>query len=390
MNNISILNKKNCTGCRMCEQICPVNAIKMIENEEGFIEPTVDEKKCINCGICSKKCPQLNDIEYKRLENLEVYAAKNRNIDEQKKSSSGGVFSAIANYVLENEGIVYGCAFNKEFVAEHIGIQKKNELYKLKGSKYVQSNTMDTFNNVKEYLNKNKIVAYSGTPCQIAGLKNFLGKEYENLITIDLLCHGVPSPKTFKEYIKYLENKSGKKIQNYEFRNKEKQYWNLGYKIKITFEENEAKFINGDEDIYTNAFSKGIMLREVCYNCKYTNNKRMGDITLGDFWGVDKTYPKLYDKNGVSVILVNTLKGKEILDKIKKEIIIDEVEYEEVENYADTLKQSCERNDERNKIFEKIEKEGIYNILKKKISIKSKIKKYIPSMLRLKLKEIKK
>ena len=202
MENISKLNKNNCTGCRMCEQICPVNAIKMIENKEGFIEPVIDKTKCINCGLCSKRCPQLNEIKREDYK-MEVYAAKNKNIEEQKSSSSGGVFSVLANYVLENNGIVFGCAFNDNLIAEHIGIEDKNELYKLRGSKYVQSNTKNTFKDVKENLENSRMVLYSGTPCQIAGLKQFLGKEYDNLYTVDLVCHGVPSPKLFKKLFLY-------------------------------------------------------------------------------------------------------------------------------------------------------------------------------------------
>lgn len=389
MDNISILNKDNCTGCRMCEQICPVKAIVMKENEEGFIEPVINEEKCVHCGLCAKRCPQLNAVKIERVSEPRVYAAKSINKEEQKQSSSGGIFSVLAKHILNKDGIVYGCAFNENFVAEHIGIDEKEQLYRLRGSKYVQSNTKNTFNEVKQNLEKGKKVLYSGTPCQIAGLKSFLAKEYENLITIDLLCHGVPSPRLFSKYKEYIENKNKVKIEKFEFRNKERGYWTLGYKIKVTL-KNKVKFINGDEDIYTNAFSKGITLREVCYSCKYTNNKRMGDITLGDFWGIDKEYPKLYDKNGVSVVLVNSAKGERILKEIKSDIMLEEVEYEKVEKYADTLKSSCKRNEERDHIYKSIEEHGIEKTLKNEISLKSKIKKYVPSIIRLKVRELKK
>ena len=389
MSTIVELDKNKCTGCRCCEKVCPVNAIQMIENKEGFIEPRIIEEKCINCGLCFKRCPQLHDVYIKnKLENIKILAAKSKDINNQKSSSSGGIFSVLATYILKQEGIVYGCAFNSELIAEHIRISNTSEIYKLKGSKYVQSNTKNTFSLCKQDLENNKKVLYSGTPCQIAGLKSFLGKEYDKLITVDLLCHGVPSPMLLKKYIQFLEEKNNAKIINIEFRNKEKAYWGLGYKIKVTFENNKTKFFNGDEDIYTNAFTQGSTLREACYNCGYTNLCRQGDITLGDFWGVEKTYPKLYDKNGISLLLVNTDKGNKIIELLNNSLYTYHIEYNKIEKYTDTLKFSCNRKEKRNTIYSDLESMQIQNVLKNNKIIKKKIKNSIPYFIRLIIRKI--
>ena len=194
-NTIDLLNKHyKCTGCRMCAQICPVKAIDMKENEEGFFEPIINKEKCIKCSLCFKRCPQLNDVKIEKKINIsKAFAVKNKNLEEQKKSSSGGIFSVLARYVLKNNGVVYGAAFNENFKLEHIRIDKQESLYKLMGSKYLQSNTQNTFELVKKDLNDGVNVLYVGTPCQIAGLRSYLGKDYEDLLLVDLVCHGVPS-----------------------------------------------------------------------------------------------------------------------------------------------------------------------------------------------------
>ena len=389
MKNISILDKNNCTGCRMCEQICPVNAIKMIENSEGFIEPYVNKEKCINCGLCANRCPQLNSVKCTRLEKIEAYAAKNKNVSEQKTSSSGGIFSAIANYIIENNGVVYGSVFNDKFVVEHIRVNNKEDLFKLRGSKYVQSNTKHTFKETKANLESNKIVLYSGTPCQIAGLKAFLGKEYNNLITIDIVCHGVPSPKLFKKYLKWLEEKNNSKIKKYEFRNKEKNSW--GHTAKVYFENGKIKYLNSNLDPYYKTFLDSKINRECCYSCKYTNTNRIGDITLADYWGIEKEHPNFYDEKGVSAILVNTKKGKEILNNIKGSIQLENTTLEKILNKNSNLKSPPQRKQERDGIYRNIENMDfdiyIKNNLKFKRKVKDIIKSIIPNSIKSKIKK---
>ncbi len=385
MENISELDKNNCTGCRMCEQICPVKAIEFVENEEGFIEPKVNEKKCINCGLCFKRCPQLNDIKNNRLDEIKVYAAKNKNAEEQKESSSGGIFSILANYVLENNGIVYGCAFNSNLVAEQIAIKSKEELYKLRGSKYVQSNTQNTFTEAKKDLDNNKLVLYSGTPCQIAGLKAFLDKDYENLITIDLVCHGVPSPKLWKKQLEELERKTKKKIKKIKFRDKDSHNWE-DYGFSIVWEDNTNTYIPSGYSPYIKSFLEGKICRECCYRCKYSKEERMGDITVADYWGIEKEYPDFYDKNGVSAVIINTKKGESIFKEINCKINYINTKLDSVRKYNINLNHPTIRPQIRKDVYKNIDNKKfikyIKNDLKYKKKLKDQIKNLIPSKIR--------
>ena len=390
MKNINKLDKNNCTGCRMCEQICPVKAIEMIENEEGFIEPKVSQEKCIDCGLCFKRCPQLNDVNSNRLDKIEVYAAKNKNIKEQKESSSGGIFSVIANYVLENNGIVFGCAFNSNIVAEHIAIKIKDELYKLRGSKYVQSNTNNTYTEVKRYLDNNKLVLYSGTPCQIAGLKAALNKDYVNLITADLVCHGVPSPKLFKKYINYLEEKYKSKIKSFEFRNKEKNGW--GYTAKIVFFNEKKLYINANLDSYYKSFLKSYTFRDVCYNCKYATTERISDITLADYWGIQNKIPDFYDEQGISAIIINTQKGKNLFSKLCKDILYIKSDIVSVKEENQNLKYPSNKDDIRKTVYIGIDNKSFVRYSKENLKyrkdLKDILKNRIPSNLKRLLKKL--
>lgn len=385
-NTIDMLNKHyRCTGCRMCKQICPVKAINMIENEEGFYEPTIDKERCIKCGLCYKKCPQLNHAMInQKLEKQMIFATKNKDIKEQRTSSSGGIFSALAKIILNSNGVIYGASFNENLELEHIRINDIKDLYKLKGSKYIQSNVQDTFKLVKNDLNNNKQVLYVGTPCQIGGLRNFLSKEYDNLILVDLVCHGVPSQKLFNQYIKCLEKINRSKVINYEFRNKEKAIWELGYIPKVQFKNNTNKYLYGDTDIYIQSFLKGNTLMEACYNCQYTNLERIADITIGDLWGTNKIYPELYDEKGISLLLVNTKKGKKIFDKIKDELYIKDIKLDKIIKYMQPLREPSKRPQNRDysifNLFQYFKKNRISNVLS--------IKKYIPISIRKKIKRI--
>lgn len=386
MNNIDKLNKNQCTGCRMCEQICPFDAIKMIENKEGFLEPKIDYEKCTNCGMCYKKCPQINDVNSRRLENIEVYAAKNKNVEEQKASSSGGIFSILANYVLDKNGIVYGCAYNEDLVAEHIRIENKKELYKLRGSKYVQSNTKHTFTEVKEYLKNDKFVLYTGTPCQIAGLKAFLGKDYETLILVDFICHGVPSPLLFKKYIDWLQSKNISKIEEYNFRSKEKNDWGLNSKVK--FNNGNTIYIPANLDAYYKSFLDGKTYRECCYKCKYANTQRNSDITIADFWGIQKEYPEFYDEKGVSAIIVNTEKGNNIIKNVENKIEKISTSINQVKKYNSNLQSATKRYEDRENVYIDIENKTFEKYIKENLKYKKEIKDIIKSKVPNKVKKI--
>ncbi len=302
----------------------------------------------------------------------------------KKKVLLDGIFSVIANFILDKDGVVYGCAFNDDLVAEHIRIDDKSDLYKLRGSKYVQSNTKNTFIEVKEDLLNGKYVLYSGTPCQVAGLKAYIGKEYEKLITIDLVCHGVPSPKLFKKYKEYLEKKYKSKIISYEFKNKEKNGW--GSNAKILFENGKAKYFPANLDSYYKSFLKSINSRECCYKCKYSNTDRISDITLADYWGIEKIHPEFYDENGVSAILINTEKGKNVLYQISDNVLIKCTKLENVIKKNKNLEKAAIRVIDRNSIYNQIDVLSYASYEKEKLHFKKELKDIVKNVIPLKIK----
>ena len=377
INNINQMNiNMECAGCRTCEKLCPKQAISMIENEEGFLIPKIDEKKCVSCGICLQKCPQLSK-NINNLINQKSYAAKIKNKETLMESSSGGVFSAIAENCLKNNGKIYGAIFDKDFNVIHIGITNIDELSKLRGSKYVQSDTLNTYNEVKQDLNNNIKVVYSGTPCQIAGLKSFLGKDYENLLTVDLVCHGVPSPKIFKKYKDFLEKKLKSEIASFSFRDKEKRGW--GENLRIAFKNGKKLKIFGFLDPYYKTFLEGNLSRECCYNCKYANSSRIGDITLADFWGIYNEYPNFYDKNGVSAVIVNTKKGTAIWNSIKENLNFMEVELSKIQKHNHNLEAPTMQKEIRKDIYKDINYKDFKQIYKDNFKFKTTLKARIRS-----------
>lgn len=307
-----ICEKSKCLGCFACYNICPKNAIEMKEDECGFIYPTIKKDICINCDLCKKICPEWNK-KHREKQPL-CYAAQVVDKDKMSSSSSGGIASEISEHFLKNEGIVYGVAITDDIICKHIRVDKIDNLSKLKGSKYVHSYIGNTFQNVKKDLLANKDVLFIGTPCQVAGLKQYLMKNYENLFCIDLICHGVSSQQFLKTE---LANYNISKIKKLTFRNKDKFY------LKVQDDKNNIKEIK--DSFYLKGFLNGLTYRENCYNCKFATIEREGDITLGDFWGIDEN-SKLYPKKGygVSLVLINNDKAMEMFKSI-----LDHIEYEE-------------------------------------------------------------
>ena len=300
---------------------------------------------------------------------------KNREILEE--STSGGVFSALANAYINDGGKVYGAAFDNNFRVKHIGIDNVVDLNKLRGSKYVQSNTENTYTEVKNDLENNKKVLYSGTACQIAGLKNFLGKDYENLLTIDIVCHGVPSQKIFIKYKEYIEKKYNGKVQEFYFRNKEKKGWGLNLKIKLDNGKIIRRFAYVDP--YYKAFINGDTYRECCYNCKYANSERVGDITLADYWGVASIHPEFYDGKGVSAIIVNTEKGMEAWNNVKENLEYIKTNLDSIKKYNSNLVEPTHRKDIRNDIYNDLDKKDFKKFYIENLKFKKTLKDIIRS-----------
>ena len=315
-------DKYDCCGCRACEQVCPKQAIVMEADGEGFLYPKIDTNKCVNCGLCNKVCPI--EVGNTSLEHpLEVYASQYQNDKILSKSSSGGIFSLVANYVFSKHGVVYGAAFDKGMYLQHIRITDKEKLSRLRGSKYVQSDIGNTYKQARKDLENGLLVYFTGTPCQIQGLKLFLRKHYDNLLTTDLVCHGTPSYKIFANTLREIEGKKHGRINSYLFRDKSVGGWSCSSSSSYNrIKDGKKVFLHRSNDMsaYFNAFISGNMMRYVCYQCPFADIHRVSDITLADCWGVDKIVPDFPNiKKGVSTILVNTQKGimvwKNISDK---------------------------------------------------------------------------
>lgn len=347
--------RKQCTGCRACEKMCKKNAIEMVADEKGFLYPKVNYKKCIECGLCKLRCPINNE---EKENDIKAYAAFNKNQEIRENSSSGGVFTVFAEYFLDKGGVVFGVGFDEEFKAENVKVENKGDLKKLRGAKYLQSNTKDTYLEAKKLLEEGKKVYYSGTPCQIEGLYSYLGKQYENLITQDLICHGVPSPKVWEEYLKY----KGKKIKDIRFRSKEKCTWE-NYELSFTYEDGKES-INHNKDVYMNLFLKDVILRDSCYNCKFKKENRMSDITLADFWGIDEVEKGFNDKRGTSLLILNSAKAKDLVEKLRDKIELKEVDLKKAIKHNKSMVSSVKKHEKSNEVFKMLEDGKIFEIFK--------------------------
>ncbi len=329
-----IQDDDKCTGCAACINICPKDAINMVMRE-GFYYPQIDEQKCIECDMCKKYCPVSDEYSVMEKE-LVGYAAKTRD-NIREKCSSGGVFSKIAEYVLENDGYICGAAYDRDFNVRHKLINQKKALYELLGSKYVQSEIGFVFREIEERLKENKMVLFSGTPCQTHGLKRYLGNDYENLICVDLICHGVPSPVMWKKYLDEVMNKK-KNLVEINMRDKCSGWLEANFSYRFSYADGVDICLHNSKVPYQKCFVGDIALRESCYKCKYRKHFHpQTDIVIGDFWGIEIMYPELCDEKGVSIAYACSEKGEHILHKA--DLLLDEVDlYRVLENNAGALK----------------------------------------------------
>lgn len=378
-------DKKECCGCTACQHICNVNAITMEEDDEGFNFPIKHLDICIDCGLCEKVCPMAN-LQYKN-KPPKVFAAYLKDVSERKKSTSGGVFATIARYVLSQGGILYGAALTEQLHVIHQSASNDNELHLLRGSKYVQSDLSDTFPRIKNNLRKGKIVYFTGTPCQVAGLKSYLMKEYANLITSDLICHGVPSQQLFNEHIKYLKNKHKTKyIYNFKFRNYEtgeggESFNYINQKGKHKLCQTPTYVLSPFLFSFINAYT----YRIACYHCPFARLPRQGDITLGDFWGVRDFYKNMDISHGCSLVLLNNEKGERLWLDISNLLFHVEANIKEATKYNKNLLEHTAYNIIRKDIYAKVRSHGYNQIAATtfrpnnyhKIKIKIAIKKLL-------------
>ena len=353
---IEIIDKYKCCGCSACATVCPKHCISMESDKEGFFYPTVDKSVCVECGLCERVCPYHAEAT---VENppLQAYAAKNPDETTRNTSSSGGLFTLFAEKTIEEGGVVFGALFNSEWDVIHGKALTKEELYKFRGSKYVQSEIGNTYEEAKEYLKQGRKVLFSGTSCQIMGLKRYLGKEYENLLTIDVICHGVPSPKVWKCYLEEVIKVARKGSNNQfhtlftnivpetdppikgdlvgiSFRDKTYGWRKISFALSFAeaLAEGEKKqhcslIANDHRSRYFMAFNRCLTLRQSCANCPAKGGRCGSDVTLADFWGIEKVLPDFSDDKGVSLCLCNTEKGNDAYNKLH--VVDKEVSFEE-------------------------------------------------------------
>lgn len=323
------VEKTKCCGCTACQHACPQNAITMKEDKQGFKYPEIDVLRCTHCGLCRKICP-FTMLKKSATPHYQVFAARHKSKAVLERSSSGGMFTAFSDYVLDRGGTVYGCKYDSDFKLVHLRVADRSGRDSLCGSKYVQSDLGDCYVQIREDLTDGKDVCFIGTPCQCAGLQSFLTKtDHSKLVTVALICHGVPSPKLFREYLDYCNEKRKAKITDYEHRPKHRHWGHI----------ERARFIydNGDSDsdsvlsqgwkwlFYSNA-----ALRPCCYECPWAKGGHTADVTVGDYWGIEECMPDFYDRMGVSAVLINTPKGEYVFDEVADTLEIRRSCFEDV------------------------------------------------------------
>lgn len=369
---IDIKEKKQCCGCEACATICPKNCIEMQEDEEGFRYPIIDKKKCIQCGACERVCPWLKEPNKETLKEVEFFAAYNKNDDELKKSSSGGIFSLLAKEILKNEGTIYGVIQESTYEVVYSKAQNLEEFEKMRGSKYLQAKINGIYKQVKEDLQNNKTVLFSGTPCQVAALYRFLDKDYEKLYTVDVVCHGVPSNKVYRKFIQKIEEKKKQKVTNIKWRDKVKG-WGPN-RVTIFFENGDKQTTTSKENPFQNGFLNNLYLRNSCYNCKYAKLPRIGDISLADFWGYKGELEFENQNKGISAVIISSEKGKQLFKKTETQINYHTVEKEYVIQRSRHTYTHPIENKKRQSFFLELDKMGFEKICKKYEMTNSRLK----------------
>ena len=368
---IELGNKANCCGCGACVSVCPKQALTLCEDEDGFVYPVLDESLCIHCDCCSRVCAYQK--KEPRGSQKETYAAAAEGID-ISLSASGGIFAGLAKAVLDEGGVAFGSSLYCEaenLTIRHISINSPDDLPKLQGSKYVQSSIGETYKETKELLDCGRKVLFSGTPCQIAGLYGFLGKDYEGLYTVDIVCHGVPNVKMFQDYLKHEELKKGGRIVDFRFRDKS-QGWKLYGKMTVEESGGNRRDIRfePEESSFYQMFLNGYTYRENCYSCPYAGEHRTADLTIGDFWGIEVVQPELLKENGgtldeargISCVIINTDKGREFLTSVPGLQLFPST-FEKAQKYNGQLREPSKQKPEREKVLNLYKKS--YNSLEK-------------------------
>ena len=347
---IELSSKQNCTGCSACANICPRGCIKMTADEEGFLYPKVNEEMCMDCGLCENVCPMQHKPQQHEL--LAVYGAKNNDDAVRFTSSSGGMFTLFAEFVLKQGGVVVGAALDEQLAVHHVLVDSLADLPKLRGSKYVQSKIGKIYSEVRQILRAGRKVLFSGTPCQIAGLKRYLVKPSENLLTVDVVCHGVPSPKVYQKHLRELAQEAGEPVVQVKFRDKAKG-WKHGETLFFT--EHQRFGASKRQETYMRLFLNNISIRPSCGECAFNNKRSQADITIADYWGIDKQFPKFDDDKGVTLVLVNSAAGAELLAQVKDKAELLTTDFAKGAEYNVAVSKSLPLNPKRPFFFEHLD-----------------------------------
>lgn len=376
----------SCYGCRACMQICTKGAISLQPDEEGFLYPSLDESKCIGCGACVRVCPY--DTPSQVNQPQEVFAAAYTDEKKLLESSSGGLFSAFADHVLSQGGLVAGCLFDEHLRAVHVLTDEDSLVAAMRGSKYVQSDTGRVYSEIKSALAQKRTVLFCGTPCQVDGLKRFLGGKEDGLFTVDLICHGVPSPLLLENYLEQQQKKLGK-ITGLRFRDKKRHGWTS--QGTLCGQSGRRSISPFNDSYYQLFYFKNCVSRMTCYSCKYACTDRVADLTIGDYWGIDRIPTSLDIKKGVSALFVNTSKGEMLLDAVKDRLHLQQTSLEEAVRANGNLSSSGTLPKERKTIYAEIEKEGYDAAVKKHCRYRYVlpfIRKHTPESVKKLLKKI--
>jgi len=367
---LKITEKKDCTGCHACSNACPQNCISMKSDHEGFWYPVTDDKKCTKCGLCEKVCPI---IQKKKIVNMPfAYAAYNKDEKVRLNSSSGGIFTLAAENVIKKGGVVFGACFDNNFNVIHNYTETKKGLIAFMGSKYVQSKIGGTYKEAKEFLKQGRQVLFTGTPCQIGGLKSYLGQVYENLFCIDIICHGVPSPKVWQKYVAYRENTAGVKTCKISFRDKSKGW--KRFSVSFLFRDDTEYLQTLDKDLFMQTFLSNICLRPSCYFCNFKTLNRQSDITLGDFWGMQNLLPGMNDDKGISLVFINSNSGRRMFEEIRSLLVCKETNIDSAVSYNSPAIKSVKLNPKREAFLNQID-QIVFNKLVAKYCFDTEIMK---------------
>lgn len=378
------IEKSKCCGCYSCFNACPRECITMEKDNHGFYYPKINNTKCIHCGLCEKACPAIRKRD-ERTNDISVYAINSKDNNLRSKSSSGGAFSQIASWVIDNGGIVFGASFNSNKYVYHSEISKQKDLENIRGSKYLPSSIDYSFRKVKYHLDNNRIVLFSGTSCQINGLKCYLQKKYNNLLTVEVVCHGVPSMDVWDEYLNFIEGKYKSKINKINFRDKRTGWKNYS----VTLELDNGRVISNKyyDDLMMRIYLSDICLRPSCYQCAFKGMNHDSDITLADFWGVDNYVGEMNDDLGTSLVVLNTEFGHHVFEAISNDLVYNKLSIDCLLNNKPYL-ESATKKDGYESFFQDLKNLPFEYLVEKynKSTFRSKIRRKINAIIKAEIK----